>query len=241
MDRDDDRSKPEDDDAAPSKAGLARERLGLVAHYVMLGFAPVVSVLALVFAVMAYIGTQSNHVQLGTVNSRIDGISAAQAEPKGEMDIFEVSLAHEKALLAEERKKHAEHEAKIVKDVTQLQVKMKVSPTLEEQLREGASAPAVAPPVAVAPVIVSSVATASPAPAAAPVPVKADTKPPIKPAAKPVVADKKPAPAAKEVRKPAPVAKEVKKPAPAPTSAEKAAKAKVLKKTIEDFNKSDRK
>jgi hypothetical protein len=232
MDRDDDRSKPEDDDVAPSKAGLARERLGLVAHYVMLGFAPVVSVLALVFAVTAYLGTQSNHAQLGTVNSRIDSIGAVQAEPKGELDIFEVSLAHEKAQLAEERKKQAEHEAKIVKDVTQLQVKMKVSPTLEEHLREGASAPVPASPVAAIPVIASSVASAAPVPVApALMPAKAETKPPVKPAAKPVVVDKKPAP----------VAKEVKKPAPAPTSAEKEAKAKALKKTIEDFNKSDRK
>ena len=231
MDMGDDRSKQEENDSDPSKDGPARAKLGLVARYVMLGFAPVVSVAALIFAVMAYTGTQSNHAQLGAVNSRIDSISAVQSEPKGELDIFKVSLAHEKALQAEERKKQAEREAKIVKNVTQLQVKVKVSPTLEEQLREGAGAPAVASPVVGAPVIASSVASAAAVPAAAPMPVKVDAKPPVKPAAKPVVVDKKPVPAAKEA----------KKPAPAPASAEKAAKAKALKQTIEDFNRSDRK
>jgi hypothetical protein len=189
------------------------------------------SVLALIFAVLAYSGNQANRTQLVQANSRIDTISAIQSESKGELDIFKVPLAHERSVLAEERRKQAEHEAKIIKDVTQLQVKMKVSPTLEEQLREGASAPVPASPVVAIPVTASAVAISVPVHVPAPVPAKAETKPPVEPAAKPVVAEKKPVP----------VAKEVKKSAPAPTSSEKEAKAKALKQTIEDFNRNDRK
>jgi hypothetical protein len=64
------------------------------------------------------------------------------------------------------------------------------------------------------------------------VPTKAEKKPVVQPVAKPTGAVQKPAPVAKVTQK---------KPVPAPTSAEKAAKAKALQKTIEDFNKGDRK
>jgi hypothetical protein len=237
MDMDNERGRKDEEEAAPAaKTGSLMEKLKLVAHYVMLGFAPVASLLALIFAVMAYTGNQSNRAQLNEANARITSLSVPQYEPKGELDIFNVSLAHEKALLADERKKQVEQDAKIVANVTQLQVKLKVSPTLEEQLRGDAKAPVSAPRAASAPVAASSVTVATPvvvpAPAVVPVPVIDEKKPVVQPAAKPAVAEKKPAPVAKVIKE---------KPAPAPTSAEKAAKAKALKKTIEDFNKGDRK
>lgn len=246
MDMDNDRSKPEEDESSALKADLARARLGRVVHYVMLGFAPVVSVVALIFAVMAYTGNQANREHLGAINSRIDGIGANQTEPRGELDIFKVSLAHEKALLAEERKKQTERDAAIIRNVTQLQNKLKVTPTLEEQLRESAPQSAVALPVAGTAVAASAVSNTAPVPVAVPVQSKAapptiEKKPPVQ-LPKPAESGKKTVPVAKEaVKKPAPKKPVPKKPAATPTSAEKAAKAKALKKTIEDFNKSDKK
>lgn len=228
MEMDNDRNKPEEDESSALKADLVRAKLGLVVHYVLLGFAPVVSVVALIFAVMAFTGNQANRAQFDAVNARIESVSAMQPEPKGELDIFRVSLAHEKALLAEDRKKMAEQDAQIIANVTQLQVKLKVSPTLEEQLSGHAKAPAAASQVTAVPVAAPSVA----APVATPVPAKVEKKPVAQPAAKPAAVAKKSAPVAKVIKK---------KPVPAPTSAEKAAKAKALKKTIEDFNKNDKK
>jgi hypothetical protein len=249
-------SKDEGEEAVASKSDLIRAKLGLIGHYVLLAFAPTVAVVALIFAVMAYTGSQSNRARLNETNSRIDNISAIQSEPKGETDIFQVSLAHEKAQSAEERKKQVEKDAKIISNVTQLQVKLKVSPTLDEQLKDDAKAPAVASPAAsapsAAPMATSTVATPAPTPVAVPAPVavpvektpaaqptakarapveKAPVKNPTPPTAKSAAAAKVPAPAAKT---------SANKPAPAPTAAEKATKANALKKTLEEFNKIDR-
>lgn len=246
MEMDNDRSKPEEEDSSALKADLLRAKLGLVVHYVMLGFAPVVSLVALIFAVMAYTGDHANREQLGAINSRIDGMTANQSEPRGDLDIFKVSLAHEKALLAEERKKQAERDATIIRNVTQLQNKLKVTPTLEEQLREGATQSAAALPVAGTAAAASAVPATVPAPVVVPaqskaVPPTIEKKPPVQPS-KPAQSGKKSVPVAKEaVKKPAAKKPAPKKPAAAPTGAEKAAKAKALKKTIEDFNKSDKK
>jgi hypothetical protein len=214
MDMDNERGRnDEDEEAAPSGGGSARARLQLIGHYAMLGFAPVVSVLALIMAVLAYTGNQSTRAQLAGANSRIDNLDAIQSESRGELDIFKIPLVREKAALAEDRKKLAEHEAVIVRNVTQLQIQMKVAPTLEEQLREGAASQ-VAPAPASAPVAAAPVAASAPAAA----PVSKTEKQPIA---------KQTVPAGK--------------PAPAPTSAEKAAKAQALKKAIEDFNKNSKK
>jgi hypothetical protein len=227
MDMDDDRGRTEDDSATPAATGLVRAKMGLVAHYARLGFAPVVSVLALIVAVFAVTGNQSNREKLNEAATRIESLSASQSESKGELELFRVPLAHEKSMLGEERKKQAERETKIIKNVTQLQIKMKISPTLEEQLREIARAPVVTPPIASIPVVASSVSNAASAPAVASVPEKAEKAPAVKPA----VADKKPAPVPTVVNT---------KPAPAPASTEKATKANALKKAIEEFNKNDR-
>lgn len=227
MDMDDDRGRTEDDSAAPAATGLVRAKMGLVAHYARLGFAPVVSVLALIVAVFAVVGNQSNREKLSEAATRIESISASQSESKGELDIFKVPLAHEKSLLGEERKKLAERETKIIKNVTQLQLKMKISPTLEEQLREIASAPVTTPSMTSIPVVASSVSNAASAPAVASVPEKTEKVPTVKPA----VADKKPVSVPTVVNT---------KPAPAPASTEKVTKANALRKAIEEFNKNDK-
>lgn len=250
-------SKDEGEEAVASKGDLIRAKLGLAGHYVLLAFAPAVAVAALIFAVLAYHGSQANRARLTETNSRIDSLNATQSEPKGETDIFQVSLAREKALLAEERKKQVEKDAKIISSVTQLQIKLKVSPTLDEQMKDDTKAPEAATPVASSPVAAPSVTGAAPAPTPAAVPATAmvEKAQPISPPDKPVAAAKLPAPAKVEktrpvqpspkpaaaAKAPAPVAKDSgKKPAPAPAATGKVTKADALKKTLEEFNKIDR-
>jgi hypothetical protein len=218
---DNDNRSTEVDDTASLKSDLVRARLGLVVHYVFLGFAPVLSVVALIVALVAFTGNQSNKVLLGEIAAQVKNMSANVSETKTDVDIFKVPLAHEKAMLGEERKKQAERETKIIKDVTQLQIKLKVSPTLEEQLRESAVVPVVAPPAPSVPV-------------ALPVSAPAVTSTVVPSTATAIVnTDKQPAP----VSKPATSTSATQKPAPTPTAAEKATKAQALKETIEKFNK----
>jgi hypothetical protein len=208
----------------------------------------------LIFAVMAYTGSQSNRARLSETNSRLDNISAIQSVPKGDMDIFQLSLARDKAQLTEERKKQSEKDAKIISSVTQLQVKLKVSPNLEEQLKVDAKAMTAASSVAsapsAAPLVSSAVVVPAPTPSVVPAPAAVEKKPDAQPISKAPAtgekaAGKNPAPrsakSAVAAKTPAPAAKaNEKKPTPAQSSAEKASKANALKKTLDEFNKIDR-
>lgn len=136
----------EDVNVAALKSVLLRARLKLALHYALQAFAPVVSVVALVIAVVA---ANSNSEQAQQIESaaRMDELKASLAEARGELENLKVVIARERSLREEERKKQDEEDTKIIQHVSQLQTKMKVSPTLEEQLRVAGSAPAVASPV----------------------------------------------------------------------------------------------
>lgn len=127
--------------AVPSKMKLA-------AHYAMLGFAPVVAMLALIVAVMAVSGNRSSQEQLGKAVAATDSLKTSLDAAKSELERLRFSMAHEKNRQDEERLRQEELEAKIIQNINQLQVKAKISPTLEMQLQQPASAPAAAPAAA---------------------------------------------------------------------------------------------
>jgi hypothetical protein len=133
-------SEDEDDNSSSSKSDPLSTRLKTLVSVFKSGFAPVVSVLALIVSLFALNAYQTNREQLSEANQRINNLSSSLADSKGDLDFFKVPIAHEKAMRAEERRKQVERETKIIKSVTQLQTKLKVFPTLEEQLREVASA-----------------------------------------------------------------------------------------------------
>ena len=143
MDRDRSRDAEEEDNT-PSKADLARAKLKIIARYVLIGFAPVVSVAALIIGVIAISNTQSqsDRTKLGELESRIDSLNANLSETKSELENLKFTQSREKAMRGDEHKKLDEQDAKIIQSVTLLQTKLKVSPTLEEQLRAPASSPA---------------------------------------------------------------------------------------------------
>jgi hypothetical protein len=187
MDRDRSRDA-EEDDTPPSRADLVRARLKIIARYASIGFAPAVSVAALIVGVIALSNTQSqtDRTKSDELTSRIDSLNASLSETKGELENLKFTQSREKTMRGEEYKKLDAQGAKVIQSVTRLQAKLKVSPTLEEQLRPPTSAPIAMP----APVGAAS------APAVVPVSPAANTIQAATsaqaPARKPVAATPKP-------------------------------------------------
>jgi TolA-binding protein len=185
MDRE--RAGDTEEDSTPlSKSDLVYAKLKLFASYAMLAFAPVVSVVALVVAVISVTNnqSQSDRAQLIELTSKIDSLNASLSETKGELDNLKFAMSREKSMHGEERKKVDDRDTKIIQNVSHLQAKLKVSPTLEDQLREVPSIPAAAP-------IVTG-AVSAPVAAAPVLPVTTDKKPSVEIPA-PKVNDKTPA------------------------------------------------
>lgn len=207
-------SDAEDGDNAPSKADLVRAKLKVVAHYAVIGFAPVVSVVALVVGVIALINSpsQADRSKLKELTARIDSLNANLTDTKNDLESLKLSFAREKNMHADERKKLDEQDAKIIQSVTRLQAKLKVSPTLEMQLREAASAPAVA--------------SAASAPAAVPV--------------LPAVGNKQSTPATNQAataKQPAVAAPKAKSGSKPEAAGKASPQVKALRDAIEKFNK----
>lgn len=227
MDRDRERNAEDEEAPAPESGG--REKLKLAAHYALLAFAPVVSVVALIVALVAN-GHRSDQAQLGEAAARIDRLEASLQASRAEVETLKLAVAREKSLRGDERKKDEEIDEKIIQNISRLQTKLKVAPTLEEQLMTAA-------PAAVA---ASHVESAAPVPASALPVVRAPAAvtPAPTTAGKPEVA----APKAKETKKteaaPAKRIEEKKKAPPAKKPAEKMSpQVKALKDAIDQYNK----
>lgn len=122
----------------PSKGQILRKlvllKLKLAGVYVLDGFAPVVAVIAVIVAVMAINGNKSGQAGLAQNTARIASLSENLLASKAEVEKLKTALAQEKLSKEDERKKQNEQMATIIQGVSKLQAKMKVSPTLEEQL-----------------------------------------------------------------------------------------------------------
>lgn len=197
MDRDRERES-EEDDTSLSRADAANRMLKTIARYALIGFAPVMSVAALIVGIIAMSNhqLQADYAKLSELTSTIAGLNTSLAATRAELENLKFTLSREKAMRGEERKKLDDRVGTIVENVTLLQVKLKVAPTLEAQLREAASSPAavspvantapaltVAPPVETKPVV-NTIRPASP-------PAKAASTPP-KPKSQKQISDKAP-------------------------------------------------
>lgn len=228
-----------EDEDTPAPESDAREKLKQVGHYAMLGFAPVVSIAALGVALFAT-GNHSESAQPGVSNSSVDGLNTNSSVSREELENLKFSMAREKSQRADERKKAEERDEMIIRNVTRLQEKLKITPTLEEQLQVAAKARAAVSLVAVsAPAPVAAIAPAAsdkpqsvPAPASAPVPAGAASK----------SAAGAPTPKGEGKQQTAATldgkADDKKKVTPAPKPEEKMSpQVKALKKAIEQYNK----
>lgn len=204
MDRDRERNA-EDDEASTPESGGWREKLKPAAHYALLAFAPVVSIVALIVAFVAT-GNRSGQAQLGEANARIDKLEASLQASRAEVENLKFAVSREKSLHGDEHKKEDVLDEKIIQNVSRLQAKLKVAPTLEEQLREEAKVPVAASRVESAAPAAAGKAQA----ASAPAPASADKKPDA-PVSAPKTGGKKPeAPAKKVEQKMSPQVKAIK-------------------------------
>ena len=137
---------------------LARLKLKLIAGYVLDGIVPAVAVIALIVAVMAINDNKSSHAQLARSTALVESLNSSLTASRSELEKLKATMAQEKSNVETGNKKQEERMAKVVQNVSQLQLKMKISPTLDEQLHQPASAPAAA----------SSVTSVSAVPAAVP-------------------------------------------------------------------------
>jgi hypothetical protein len=219
MDRDIER---EDEEATPAEGVPLRARLKVVAHYALLA-SPVLALLALVLAITALILGRTASPPDDS-KARIETLSATLAETKNELESLKFAMARERSARVDEHRQTEERDELVVQHVTRLQTKLKVTPTLEDQLK----APAHSAPVAVsAPVAAPTVV--QPAPAAV-VEKNAAATPAVP--AKPAAEQPKPAaaPAKPTAAPPAPA----KKPSPAP--AKQSPQVSTLKEAIEQMN-----
>jgi len=132
---------------APTKQELMRMKLKSVLHIAMLWFSPVAAVLAVVLAVFAFMGNQTAQKQLHKHGATIKSLKANLSASKRELKKLKMraTVASKKtSLLKEKLMKQDEQLALIVKNVTPLQVRMKISPTLATQLLPAASGVVVA-------------------------------------------------------------------------------------------------
>ena len=149
-----------DENANPPKPGRVA-LLKKAAHYALLGFAPVIAIIALVFAVMAFsanrsIQTQTNAAiaKLDTAIAKLDAANAAlkaskteagalKAESgalKTELSELKAAVASQKAKQDEELKKLGALTEKIAQDVSRLEAKAKPSPAQKGQSKQSSSA-----------------------------------------------------------------------------------------------------
>lgn len=148
-----DNKHPSDNHSAEEKTDTPkvspiRQKLSLIAHYILLGLVPVISVISLAIGVFALTANRSGEEQLSKSVAKIESLNASLSASKAELEKLKASIAQENIAQEEERKKLDDKLAKIVQNITPLQVKLKIFPTLEEQLRQAAVASAVLPAVA---------------------------------------------------------------------------------------------
>lgn len=236
MDRDRE-GNAENDEASTPESGGWREKLKPAAHYALLAFAPVVSIVALIVALAAS-GSHSDQAQLVEVNARIDKLEASLQASRAEVENLKFAMSREKSSRGEERKKDEELDAKVIQNISRLQNKLKIAPTLEEQLQAVSGVPTAA----------SHVEGTAPA-QAVPQPAILDNKPSAivatPKAGQTTGASVAPAKKGEEKKNAAPAAspkkidgKKKSVPAPAQKSGEKMSpQVKVLKDAIDQYNK----
>ncbi len=165
-------SKLADDSAPPSKAVLFRMlvvlKLKLIGRYILYGFAPFVAIIALIVAVMAMNNNKASNAQISQNVAAIESLRASLQASKNELGKLKAALAQEKLSQENERTKQDERMTLIIQSVSKLQVKMKVTPTLEEQIHPVVRSSVIQPIIAPAPA-----ATAQAAVPTASAPVKA--------------------------------------------------------------------
>lgn len=162
------RNEP-DEAASPSKADGDHTAPKITVHGAMLGIALLVAIVALVVAIAAVSGNRASQAELGGALAKLDAANAIMKASKAELGNLKAELGGLKAGMGqykarqeESRKNQEAMNEKTVQAVSRIQAKLKISPRLDAQLQQGASAPFAAPSIVSAPAASPSVTSASP-------------------------------------------------------------------------------
>lgn len=142
---------PADDQGVDDNTGETKpagHKLAAIGHYILLGIAPVIAIIALGVGVFAVNGNHSEEERLGKSVAKIESLTASLTTTKNELEMLKATLAREKNVREDERKDQDERLTKIVQNITPLQIKLKIKPTLEDQLHQAAGASSVLPTTA---------------------------------------------------------------------------------------------
>jgi hypothetical protein len=128
------------EEGSAAQADLLSLRLKLFAGLALRVATPALSLLALVLAIIS-LSHQSELAQLDQAMLRIESMNASLSEARSTLENLATSMAHEKIMQDEARQQQDELMARVVQNLSQLQAKLKIAPTLDEQLHPAASAP----------------------------------------------------------------------------------------------------
>lgn len=131
------------DDENEEDASASPSALKSLMHYVMLGFAPFVAALALMFALISIVRVPAMQVKVGNADARMKKLETDLNSSRAELKKLKDVLQREQTVRAQNEKKHNRLAAQIVHDVTQLQTKLKIHPTLKQRLKQARAVSAV--------------------------------------------------------------------------------------------------
>lgn len=142
-----------DESARPSRMNSSRMILKNISRYAMLGLAPLLAIIALIVAAMAFSANRSMQSQANAAIARLDAANAALKASKteagalktelgavkAELSELKAAVASQKAKQEEEFKKLGVLTEKIAQDVSRLEAKAKPAPIQKGQPKQGSS------------------------------------------------------------------------------------------------------
>lgn len=134
--------------AAPTGKDAAKQKLKRILVIVVSGLSPVLALFAIGVAVYALSGSRTERTQTEKYASAIEATNAGLAASRQELDKLKLSaaaLARENAELTDKLKKQEALLARVVQNITPVQARLKMAPTLESQLQQLASGVASVP------------------------------------------------------------------------------------------------
>lgn len=132
----------------PAGKDAAKQKLKRILVIAVSGVSPVLALAALGVAFYALTGSRSEHAQSEKYATAIEASNAGLAASRQELDKLKLSsaaLARENAELTEKLKKQEVLLARVVQNITPVQARLKMTPTLESQLQQLASGVASVP------------------------------------------------------------------------------------------------
>jgi hypothetical protein len=145
-----------------TKSEIRRLKFKRVAEFVMDALAPLIAVIAVVIAVIALNAARSNRTEFGQNSSTLEHLNANLKAAKAEVEKLKLTILQEKMTQTQLLIKQDEQTRLIVQQVSKLQEKLKISPTLEVQMLQVVSTVNVSHPLTTATIATEPAKNATP-------------------------------------------------------------------------------